>query len=153
MNLFARGVLKQFPDFCLRATHCVLLFFALSLATASASDPENVFTKLGTYTLTPNTELRLSLDDHKEVTYAVTTSDSHSKITHKSSTQNHSGKPFIFFWDTDSQHLWWATRDRLSFTDFRQPSSTHSAVYDRSGGFQLTTLPATFREVVQKTFP
>ncbi|EDY22144.1 hypothetical protein CfE428DRAFT_0269 [Chthoniobacter flavus Ellin428] len=135
----------------------LILLLVAGVSFTNASESANLFTRLGTYSLTPDTELRLFLNGNGEVSYTIKTAtslkDGSRSIAITSSTRAQRDKPFVFFWHNDSHHLWWATSDYLEFIDWRNPSSAKSTICDRPSGLRLTSIPHAFRETVEKTFP
>ncbi|EDY19875.1 hypothetical protein CfE428DRAFT_2464 [Chthoniobacter flavus Ellin428] len=134
----------------------LISLWVAGVAVANASEPANFITRLGTYSLTPDTELRLFLNENGEVTYSLKTttpqSDGSRSISETSSTHAERDKSFLFFWHGDTHHLWWATSDYLEFLDWRNPWATKSVIYDRASGLRLENIPPVFRETVEKTF-
>ena len=96
-----------------------LIVFAFQCA--RAADKPNFFAARGEYRLSATTTLIISEEEqtpHYTLKSAVQRANTATAVSHGATLDGtKTGEPFIFYWDADSQVLWWATQRRLGYCD------------------------------------
>lgn len=113
--------------------------------TGPAAEESKFFAARGEYRLSVSTTLIIS-ENEQTPNYTLKSAVRQANIA---TTVSHGGEltgikpeePFLFYWDADSQTLWWATPRRLGYCDIRNPQSGKSACHIRTEPFRASFPP------------
>jgi hypothetical protein len=127
----------------------VILFPSL-LYSASSADGDFIRVP-GIYPIAPGMSLTISADSSGILHYAFhrpfRSESSSADVTYSDSLDTPSDRPILFFWDTPTETLWFATAKRLTTI-----TPKGEAVYDRIPK-SLAHAPKAFQDEAQRIFP
>lgn len=135
-------------------TSLVIIVISAFLCAASVASEPSFFEAPGIYPLSDQLSLKITKSESLQnidyiINYLGGGGNGGIVETH--------GTPFLFYWDSESQTLWWGTSAKVGYLDISTPHSGRSNSHDRGTPFhsydKFPERPVIFEARLEKSLP